>query len=102
MTARRSSCWRATDAARWKRCSSTWRAVAAMPARPRSERRARHQPRSRARLRDFLAPDRRHDRALLVSAALVVAAASRARLLAGGADADVGLPAALYRPERGL
>ena len=44
-----------------------------------------------------LPPRRRDGAALLVSAALVVAAAGRADLLAGGADADVGLPADLSR-----
>ena len=44
--------------------------------------------------RVLAAPRRRDGAALLVSAALVLAAAARADLLAGGADADVGLPAA--------
>ncbi len=41
-----------------------------------------------------LQPHRRDGAALFVSDALVLAAAARADLLAGGADADVGLPAA--------
>src|SRR5216683_2416670 len=100
MTARRSSCWHAMDAKPSKRCSSTSHAAAPISATPPSERGARHE--FRRRLRDLMAPDRRHDRALLVFAALVVAAVARAHLLAGGADADVGLSATLYRSERGL
>ena len=61
------------------------RAGARAAARPRNERHAlSHFLRNRVAA---------HGAALLVSAALVVAAHSRSDLLAGGADADVGLPA---------
>src|SRR5664279_2223835 len=75
-------------AKRWKKSSSTWRAVAATNTRRCHERR-RHR-------RRFFTQSRRRDGAtLLVPAALVLAAHSRPDLLAGRADADVGLPAAL-------
>jgi hypothetical protein len=51
---------------------------------------------------DFSAPGRRDDPALLVSPAVVMAAAPRAHLLTDGADADLGFSAALRRPECGL
>src|SRR5215471_16908250 len=97
MTARRPSCWRTTDAKPSKRCSSTSCAAVPTCAKSRSEQDARHE--IRRRLRDLLAPDRCDGRALLVPAALIVAAAARTGLLAGGANADVGLSPALYRPE---
>src|ERR1700691_3810478 len=50
--------------------------------------------------RGVLAPPcRRDDAALLVSAALVMAAAARPRLLAHGSDAHLGLPAILHRQQ---
>src|SRR5215470_12375713 len=91
MMARRLRCWRVTDGKRWKRSFSTWRAAGS--GRPPNE-----EPAGRE-LRHFRPPHRRDDRALLVPAALVLAAAPGTRLLAGGADDDVGLPAALYRGE---
>src|SRR5580704_4081235 len=106
MTARRPNCCCATDGTRWKRCFSMWRAAAPMSARPPNERAARRAPRPRARpfapAVTLLATDRRNDRALLVSVTLIVAAAPGIDLLAGGADADVGLSAALHRSERRL
>ena len=87
------ACSTATDARRWRRCSSTSRADAANIARPRNDR-------QRQRPRFFRQSRRRHGAALLVSAALVLAARARPDLLADGADADVGLPAALRDAER--
>src|SRR5262249_54918128 len=100
MTARRRGCSSAMDAIPWKRCSLMSPAV---PTRrePRSEQ--AHEAQYRIRnlaLHDFLATDRRHDRALLVSSAFIMAAAPRTGVLADSADAGVGLPAALYRAER--
>src|SRR5262245_47554226 len=83
MTTRRPACCGATAATRWRKCSSMSRAGANASAR-----------RERAVL---VPPHRRDGAALLVSVALVVPAADRADLLAGGADADVGLPAELHR-----
>src|SRR5579862_1386383 len=81
---RRTACLPATVGKRWKRFSSMSRADAS--ARPCDDR----QP-----LPILAEPCRRHGAALLVSAALVLAAYSRSHLLADGADADVGLSAAL-------
>src|SRR5665811_1484726 len=88
MTTPPSACWPAMGARPWKTCFSTWRAGAGSIARRRNER-----PRYRRRI--FRQSRCRHGAALLVSAALVLAAHSRSDLLAGRADADVGLPAAL-------
>src|SRR6185312_1332430 len=85
-------CSRATGGRIWKRCSSTSRA-AAFARRPRNDH---------ARYLVLLLPRRRDGAALLVSFALVLAAAARPDLLADGADADVGVPADVCRAERGL
>src|SRR5262249_39215309 len=101
MMARRRGCWSAMDATPLKRCSSTSRVAVPTYGKPRSEQ-ASHEAPYRIRsltLYDFLAPDRRNDRTLLVSLAFIMAATPRARVLARGTDADVGLPAALYRSE---
>src|SRR5262249_24329851 len=90
----RPRCWPAKGGKRWKRFFSTW--PAAGSGRPPSE-----QPPG-LELRHFRPPRRRDDRALLVPAALVLAAPLGTHLLAGGADDDVGLPAALYRNEFGV
>src|SRR5271166_7096705 len=91
MRRRRSS--RATAGARSRRSFSTWRAAG-------SGRRPNERAGGLAvRPRPLGAAHRRDDRPLLVPAALVLAAPARAHLLADGADADVGLPAALYRRE---
>ncbi len=65
-------------------------------ARPRNERACRK------RVCLFAAARRRDDAALLVSVALVVAAADRACLLADSANGHLGLPAILHRAERRL
>src|SRR6185437_671088 len=89
----RTGCWRAMAVKRWKKFSSTLRAAAADNTRPRNEQSGHRSW--------FLAQPRRRDGApLLVSAALVLAAHSRSRLLADGADADVGLFAALRVAKR--
>src|SRR3954471_6896022 len=76
-------------AATWKRCSLT---SPAAPAR-RGRRRDDH---AIARACCVLAaPGRRDGAAPLVSVELVLAAGARPDLLAGGADADVGIPAAI-------
>src|SRR5919112_180013 len=89
MTTRRRGYSRVTGGRRWRKCFSTSHA-AAIARKPDEQcgSRARHV---------FAAPRRRDGAALLVSAALTVRAADRARLLAGRADADVGLPADLSR-----
>src|SRR5579871_2309400 len=115
MTGRRRGCSSATDAIRLKRCSSTWRAAVPTWVRPRGERDERNETRhaqapfsspacreGQGGGRNFGAPGRRDDPALLVSPPVVMAAAPRAHLLADGADADLGFPAALCRPECGL
>ena len=85
----------ATAARRWKRCSSTSRAAAAKPrARPRNERAT-----PPALVDARAAPRRRDGAALSLSAALVLDAAARADLLAGGAAVRLGLPAALHHAE---
>src|SRR5215468_1026781 len=102
MTGRRRGSWSAMGAIPSKRCSSTSRAAACAIADSEC---ARHEAKHRIHdltphdfaLCDFLAPDRRHDRALLVPLAFIVAAAPRTRLLSRGTDADVGLPSALSR-----
>src|SRR4029077_9811654 len=74
----------------WRRCFSTSRVD--VGARPRSEL---------YRADVFVAPGGRDGAALLVSAAVVLRAARRAHLLAGRADADVGVSADLSRgPDR--
>src|ERR1700760_1719220 len=93
MTMRRRRLSRATAGVPLRKSFSTWRAAGW--GRQPSERARR----PAVRLRGLGAAHRRDDRPLLVPAALVLAAAARAHLLAGGADADVGLSAALYRRE---
>src|SRR5580704_12317396 len=93
---RRRNFWRATAGARSRKCFSTWRAA------PASSTRRRNDLAQRKRIRVFTAPRRGDDAALLVSAALVVAAACRPRLLADGADDHLGLPAILHHAERRL
>src|ERR1700683_3213023 len=105
MTTRRRGCLRVAPAARSRRFSSTWRAAAASGARRHNDR--AHSgplltlPRSwgRAGWGFFPAPRRGDDAALLVSVALVLAAAGRARLLADGADDHLGLSAVLHHAE---
>src|SRR6202165_3312055 len=90
MTARTRS-WPATTGRRLRKCFSTSR-VAAF----RSERR------EQAHRRAFgyrAAPHQCDDSALLVSVALVVAAAVGIAVLAGVADHHLGLPADLHRAE---
>src|SRR5215470_8200656 len=77
-------------AAPWRRCSLTWCAAAARCELPRHDE--THTRASRA----LGAAGHRHGAALLVSVAFVMATTARAHLLARGADADVGVPAALY------
>src|SRR5204862_4180964 len=101
-TIRRQRCWRATAAARSRKCFSTWRAAAPKPARRVKPARRRNDRASTFLRRVLAAPGRRHGAALLVSVALVVAAHARTDLLAGGADADVGLPAALHLHQCGI
>src|SRR5580693_3445379 len=80
----------------WKKSFSMWRAAIASKARRRNER-------VRRACRSVLSPPGRcNDAALLVSAALVVAAAARPGLLADRADADLGIPAILHRHQRRL
>ena len=76
------------------------RGVPRRRARARRRIARRRNDRQRRRPRLFRQPRRRHGAALLVSAALVLAARARPDLLADGADADVGLPAALRVAER--
>src|SRR5690242_4160353 len=94
--ARRRSSWRATAARIWRKCFSTLRAGAGRRKKthkrlPDETRGAPHCVLAATHLRDGAA--------LLLSAALVLAAPARAHLLAGRADADVGLPAALRLAE---
>src|ERR1041385_7168016 len=86
MTTRRRGYCSAMGAKRSRRCFSMSRADASV--RPRNER-------SGAGV--LAAPRYRDGAALLVSVALVLRAADRADLLAGRADADVGIPADLSR-----
>src|SRR5258707_11847294 len=103
MTIRRRGCWNATVGRRWKRSFSTSRAGARslkgrfLRRRRNDDGASRGPPPGGAGV--LAAARHRHGAALLVSAALVVGAPHRADLLAGRADADVGLPADLYRPE---
>src|SRR3954471_13926162 len=76
------------DGRRWRRFFLTW-------PEPVASRR-RNAPRRRLPQR-LPPPHRRDGAALLVSLALVLAARRRPDLLAGRADADVGIPAALSR-----
>src|SRR3954454_8789488 len=74
-------------AAIWRRCSSTSLAAPAKRGRPRDDG-------AIAGARCVLAaPSRRNGAPPLVSAQLILAAGARPDLLAGGADADVGLSA---------
>src|ERR1700736_6142245 len=82
--------WPATTGRRWRRCFST--SPAAVFRRPCGER-IGHGFGYRA------APDRGDDPALLVSLALVVAAASGIAVLAGVADYHLGVPAKLHLAE---
>ena len=104
MTTRRTGCWNATGDTRWKRFFSTSRAAAGIPARRtcKGQTAGGGTVTAVAAQTQTFSPRRvsRDGAALLVPAALVVGAAHRAHLLAGRADADVGLPADLYRPER--
>src|ERR1700758_5613187 len=82
-------------AARWKRSSSTLRAVtAAKPGRPPNE------PPLQLRRRIVGAPHFGNDAAPLVPVALVLAAPARSYLLADGANGDLGIPAILHRQQR--
>src|SRR5437764_1427546 len=90
MTIRPRRCWHATAGVRSKKCSSMWPAAAARSARQRNENRGHAAG---------TAPGGRHGVALLVFVALVLATAAGTDLLARGANADVGLPTALYRRE---
>src|SRR5262245_30589243 len=94
MTTPRRTFWLVTAARRWRRCSSTSRAVVARP-----PVRLRNEPVVPACAHDLAAPRQRHGAALSLSAALVVVARPRADLLAGGAAAGLGLPAVLHRTE---
>src|SRR6266566_5029808 len=77
----------------WRRCSSTSYVVPAKRGRPRDDD-------AIAGTRCVLAAPCRCDGAApLVSAQLVLAARARPDLLARGADADVGLPAAVRLAE---
>src|ERR1700730_16967572 len=96
MTTRRRNYWRATAGGRWKKFFSTSPAAAASSARPPNDHAQRR------RLGFFNATHRRNDAALLVSVALVVAAAGRSGLLADGADDHLGVFAILHRAERRL
>src|SRR4051794_11488540 len=79
-------------AAIWRRCSSTSLAAPAKRGRPRDG--------AIAGARCVLAaPSRRNGAPPLVSAQLILAAGARPDLLAGGADADVGLSAAIRLAE---
>src|SRR5215211_1405390 len=83
----------------WRRCFWTLRVDAGKRRRPRNER----YQRTLCGACDFLVSPRRRDgAALLVSAALVLAASAGVDLLAGGADADVGLSADVCIGERRL
>src|SRR5436190_7218064 len=80
-------------AAIWRRCFSTSSAAPAKRGKPRDDG-------AIAGTRCVLAaPCRCHGAAPLVSAQLVLAARARPDLLAGRADADVGLPAAVRLAE---
>src|SRR5216683_1910535 len=112
MTARMAS-WPAITAPRWRRCSSTSRAAAARPRATKSRaansktiksgavERPHHERPCPAR-RSFGPSHRRDDPALLVSVAVVLAAASGTFVLACHAGRHLGLPADLYRAERHL
>src|SRR5947209_4053476 len=83
-------------AAIWRRCSSTSPAAPAKRGRPRDDG-------AIAGTRCVLAASRRCNGAPpLVSAQLVLAARARSDLLAGRADADVGLSATIRLAELGL
>src|ERR1700731_133819 len=82
--------WPATTGRRWRRCFSTSPAAVF---RRRCGERIGHASGYRA------APDRGVSLALLVSVALLVAAASGAAVLAGVADHHLGVPAKLHLAE---
>src|SRR5262249_12138911 len=94
-TTHRNVCSLVTAVKRWKRYFSTSHAGGGRT-RPRNEQRQRY------RHGVFVQPRRRHGATLLVPSALVVAAHPRPYLLAGRADADVGISAGLYFAERRL
>src|SRR4051794_30123263 len=95
MTIRRRASCSATIAPRWSRYSSMWRAGA-------RRRTCREAGRGPQRPWYRTASHRRDDPALLVSDAVVMAAAGRTRLLAHLADRVVGISADLHRAECGL
>src|SRR5437763_1723411 len=82
--------WPATTAQRWRKCFST---------SPAAGFRRRCGERVGVASGDRTAPDRRDDPALLVSFALVVAAAAGIAVLAGAADHHLGVPAELHLAE---
>src|SRR5258708_23433127 len=89
MTARTAS-WPVTTGQRWRKCFSTSRAA--------GFRKRRHE-RTRFDRRDRAASHQRDDPSLLVSFAVVMAAAIGTALLAGAADRYLGVPADLHRPK---
>src|SRR5258708_16540309 len=89
MTARTAS-WPVTTGQRWRKCFSTSRAA--------GFRKRRHE-RTRFDRRDRAASHQRNDPALLVSFAVVLAAAIGTALLAGAADRHLGFSADLHRPK---
>src|SRR5262245_45900247 len=111
MTTRRRAFWPATAARRWRRCSSTSRAVAAKPPKGLRNKGLRNkglrnkrppnEPAACIRADHLAAPRRRHGAALSLSFTLVVVARPRADLLAGRAALGLGLPAVLHRAELG-
>src|SRR5580658_8814377 len=90
MTTAPTTSWPATTGRRWRRSFSTSPAAAFS--------KSRREPGSHAS-GHRAAPDRRHDSALLVPVAVIVAAALGTDLLAGVADRHLGVSAALHRAE---
>src|SRR5271155_3855790 len=82
--------WRATTGQRWRKCFSTSRAGGF---------RKPHHERIRRASRYCGASHPRDDPALLVSPALVMAAAAGIAVLAGFADHHLGIPAKIHRAE---
>src|ERR1700728_4945615 len=91
-TIRRANFWPATVARRLRKSSWMLRVAAASSTRRRNDPAGEH-------FCLFATAHGRNDAALLVSAALVVAAAARSRVLADGANDHVGLPAILHHAE---
>src|SRR5260221_5155960 len=89
MTARTAS-WPVTTGQRWRKCFSTSRAA--------GFRKRRHE-RTRFDRRDRAASHQRDDPALLVSFAVVMAAAIWIALFARAADRHLGVSADLHRPK---